>query len=350
MSKTISLVHRTGGKPRSGWLSVAATCAAATLAAMTGFAAPGLAEPVQLTMVGSWAPGTSADADIAIRFMNEVNKNGAGKVEITFKGAGEVVPVFDQPEALVRGIFDIWYGAPNYWAGVVPAGYVTELAKADIPDNGPGSELFDFMTTMYEAKGVRYLGHYSGDATTGSHYMYVQSKISTIADLKGMKIRVPPLTRFFVQAVEAEPVTLPPGEIYIAIDRKTVEGFTWPYFDGFTNFGWHKIVKYVIDEPLYRNGVGVNMNLDKWNSLPKDVQDIMMEAVQTTQIWALGWVAAFQTTQLQTMLEGGMEKLKLSPEESEKWAETANEALWAHFKQAMSQEDYAKARKLLGYE
>lgn len=332
------------------WL--ARTVAITVMALMTAmaFSKPGSAAPVKLNMVGSWAPGVSLDADIAIRFMNEVNRMGKGKVEIVYKGSKEVVPTFDQPEALVRGVFDIWYGAPNYWAGVVPGGYITEMAKNDLPDNGPGSDLYNFMVKMYEAKGVRYLGHYAGDAKTGAHNMYVQKEISSIADLKGRKIRVPPLTRFFVKAVGAEPVTLPPSEVYIAVDRGTVDGFTWPYFDGFTNFGWHKITKYIIDAPLYRNGVGINVNLAKWNSLPKDVQDIMIEASRTTQTWAMGWIAAHEIAQLKIMLDGGMKKLELPEAELKQWAKTSNDSMWAHFKTVMSEADYTKARKLLGYE
>lgn len=322
---------------------------AIALSAMLTFTAPSHAEVVKLNMVGAWAPGVSLDADIAIRFMEEVNRKGAGKVEIVYKGSKEVVPTFDQPEALVRGVFDIWYGAPNYWAGVVPAGYITEMSRHEIPDGGPDGELFQFMSAMYEAQGVRYLGHYSGDVTTGSHYMYVQEPISSVGDLEGRKIRVPPLTRFFVKAVGAEPVTLPPGEVYVAVDRGTVDGFTWPYFDGFTNFGWHKITKYVIDAPLYRNGVGINMNLEKWNSLPEDVQQIMLDSIETTQYWALGWVAAHQTSQLETMLAGGMQKLELPAAELVKWTEIANSAMWSHFQSIMSEADYAKARALLGY-
>lgn len=334
---------------RKNRFSGALVGAAIALVAVAGFAVPGHAEAVKLNMVGAWAPGVSLDADIAIRFMNEVNKKGAGKVEIVYKGSKEVVPTFDQPEALVKGVFDIWYGAPNYWAGIVPAGYITEMAKHEIPDNGPDGELFAFMASMYEAKGVRYLGHYSGDPVTGSHYMYVQKPITNIGDLKGRKIRVPPLTRFFVKAVGAEPVTLPPGEVYVAVDRGTVDGFTWPYFDGFTNFGWHKITKYVIDAPLYRNGVGINMNLAKWNALPKDVQDIMTDAIRSTQLWALGWVAAHQTSQLQIMLAGGMKELKLSDAELTKWTRIGNDAMWNHFRSVMSEADFKKARNLLGY-
>lgn len=331
------------------WLARAVAAVVLTFTAAVAVTAPATAEAIKLNMVGAWAPGISLDADIAIRFMKEVNKNGKGKVEIVYKGSKEVVPTFDQPEALVRGVFDIWYGAPNYWAGVVPGGYITEMAKTDLPDQGPGSELFDLMIKMYEAKGVRYLGHFAGDAETGAHYMYVQKEISSLADLKGRKIRVPPLTRFFVKAVGGEPVTLPPSDVYVAVDRGTVDGFTWPYFDGFTNFGWHKITKYVIDAPLYRNGVGINMNLAKWNSLPKDVQDIMIDAVRTTQSWAMGWIAAHEVAQLNIMLGAGMKKLELPEAELKKWTQTSNDAMWAHFKTVMSEAEYAKARKLMGY-
>lgn len=339
--------HAQSGRP-GGLLNSAAAFAAAVTVALASMATPAAAQEITLNMVGAWAPGVSADADIAIRFMEEVNKNAEGKVKIIYKGSSEVVPAFDQPEALIRGVFDIGYGAPNYWAGVVPNGYVTELATRDIPDDGPDSELFGFMTKIFAEKGVQYLGHYSGDAVTGSHYMYVQKKIESIDDLKGTTIRVPPLTRFFVEAIGAEPVTLPPGEIYVALDRGTVQGFTWPYFDGFTNFGWQEVTKYLIDAPLYRNGVGIYMNQDKWDSLPDDVKDIMMKAVETTQYWAMGWVAAFQATQLQGMQGAGMETIKLSDEDSKRWAEIANEALWKSFETSMTPEDFATARKLLG--
>ena len=307
------------------------------------------AAPAKLTMVGSWPPKVSSAADIGIKYLETVNKLGKGKVEITFKGSRDVVPTFDQPEALVRGLFDVWYGAPNYWAGVVPGGYFSELSPYEIPDNGPGSELFAFISRMFEKHGVRYLGHYSGEPHTGNHFMYTQKKISGLGDLKGRKIRVPPLTRFFVKAIGAEPVTLPPSEVYLALERGTVEGFTWPYYDGFTAFGWHKISKFVIAHPLYRNGISVKMNLAKWNKLSGDAKKAMMDAVGRTQAWSQGWVSAFQATQLKDMLKGGMKLVTFSDKEAAHWQKTAGEALWAQFKSVMSAEDYATARRLLGY-
>jgi TRAP-type C4-dicarboxylate transport system substrate-binding protein len=308
---------------------------------------PASAEPVTLTMVGAWPPGVSPAADIGIHFKDGVNRLAEGKLVIEFKGSSDVIPTFDQPEALVRGVFDVWYGAPNYWAGVVPGGYVSELSPFEIPDQGPDSELFGFLVDMYAEHGVRYLGHFSGGPATGNHFMYTQEEVSGIADLKGLKIRVPPLTRFFVEEIGAEPVTLPPGEIYLALERGVVDGFTWPFFDGFTNFGWQEVSKYVILHPLYRDGTSINMNLEKWNSLAADVQEIVLEAVRETQTWAPGWVSEVQASQLAEMKNGGMKVIEFSPEEAERWRETADAALWRHFESVMSPEQYATARQLL---
>lgn len=324
----------------AGLLAMLLSFAAGTVAAQT----------IKLTMVGAWPPGVSSAADVGIRFIEEVNRRANGRLVIEFKGAKEVVPTFDQPEALVRGVFDVWYGAPNYWAGVVPGGYVTELSPYGIPDNGPGSELFEFMVRMYEKHGVRYLGHYSGDIGTGNHFMYTQKKVSGIADLKGMKVRVPPLTRFFVNDVGAEPVTLPPGEVYLALERGTVEGFTWPYYDGFTNFGWQEVSKYIIAHPLYRDGISIKMNLKKWNSLPGDLQQIVLDSAREVQSWSRGWISAHQSFQLSKMKEGGMGVIEFSAAEAKRWETTANASLWAQFKKVMSPEDYAAARKLMGFD
>ena len=320
--------------------------AAASLAMTVAIAEA--AGPAKMTMVGSWPPKVSSAADMGIKWMETVNRLAEGKLHITFKGSRDVVPTFDQPEALVRGVFDSWYGAPNYWAGVVPGGYVMELSRAQYLDNGPGSEVFELIAGMYKKRGIQYLGHFSGEPETGNHFMYTQKKISSISDLKGMKIRVPPLTRHFVKAIGAEPVTLPPGEVYLALERGTVEGFTWPFYDGFTAFGWEKVSKFVIHHPLYRNGVSTMMNMKKWNTLSGDTKKAVFEASRLTQAWSQGWVSAFQAVQLAGMQKGGMKIIKLSKKETVRWNRTADAAVWAHFKSVMSAEDYSTARRLLG--
>lgn len=317
------------------------------LAAEAGLLA-GVNAQTTLNMVGAWKPGVSPAADMGIKFKDTVNELSKGKLVINFKGASDVVPMFDQPAALVRGVFDVWYGAPNYWAGIVRGGYLTEMSPYDIPDQGPGSELFKFVNKLHEAHGVHYLGHMTGASGVGNHFLFTQKKIGKIEDLKGMKIRVPPLTRFFVAGLGAEPVTLAPGEVYIALERGTVEGMTWPIYDGFTNFGWQEVTKFMVTHPLYRNGISIAVNLRKWNALPDDMKKIMYEATAKTQAWSRDFVAQHQNAQLAKMKAAKMGMIEFSPAEAKRWEATSKEALWAHFKSVMSAEDYQTARRLLG--
>lgn len=304
--------------------------------------------PIRLSMVGAWKPGVSPAADMGIKFRDLANQLSGGRIIIEFRGASDVVPTFDQPEALVRGVFDVWFGAPNYWAGIVRGGYVAEMSPYEVPDNGPGSELFQFINKLHEAHGAHYLGHMTGGPGTGNHFLFTQKKISRLEDLKGMKIRVPPLTRFLVTGLGGEPVTLPPGDVYLALERGTVEGMTWPVYDGFTDFGWHRVAKFMISHPLYRNGISIAMNLKKWNTLPDDAKKILYRAAADTQAWSRDFVAKQQGAQIEKMKAAGMSFIEFSPAEAKRWEDTAREALWAHFKTVMSPADYETARRLLG--
>jgi TRAP-type transport system periplasmic protein len=303
-------------------------------------------DKVTLKMVGSFPIGPSPTAEIGKVFMENVNRMGEGKVEIIYLGASDVIPTFDQPEALVNGVFDVWYGAPNYWAGVVPGGDVTELSPFKIPDNGPGSDLHEFLVKLYAEKGVRYLAHAAGDVGVGTHFLSTNFDVATVDDLKGKKIRVAPLLRHFVEASGAEPITLPPSDIFLAIDRGTVDGFTWPVADGYTRNDWQTVTKSLVDQPMYRSGAGLAVNLDTWNGLSTEIQEIMIKAAAESQVFAQDWFALSEQEQ-RTLMDKAMTTLSLSDDESQKWTKVANDALWEYYEGIMTEEQIAEVSGLL---
>jgi TRAP-type C4-dicarboxylate transport system substrate-binding protein len=328
-------------------LALSLALGAATLGATLMATTPAPAQsPITLRMVGAWAFNFSPTAEVGKNFMENVNRLGEGKVQIQYLGADDVLPPFDQPEALVNGVFDVWYGAPNYWQGVVPGGDVTELSPLQTPDGGPGHPIYEFLVDLYAAKGVRYLAHAAGDIGVGSHYINTQFPVESVDDLKGKKLRVSPLLRHFTQAVGGEPITLPPSEIYLAMDRGTVDGFSWPVADAFTRYNWQAVTKYMIDQPMYRSGGGLAMNLDRWNSLPPDVQEILLQAVKETQEFSRGWFAKNQEEQVKLMKEAGMEVPKLSEEEAARWNDIAEEALWGYYETVFTPEQIEQVKAL----
>jgi len=304
------------------------------------------AASVTLRMVGSWAHGFSPTADIGKNFMDNVNRLGEGKVRIQYMGADDVLPPFDQPEALVNGVFDVWYGAPNYWAGVVPGGDITELSPFETPDNGPGSKLHNYMVDLYAAKGARYIGHASGKPGVGVHYISTSFPVKSIDDIKSKKLRSAPLTRHFLKDAGAESVTLPPSEIYLAMDRGTVDGFSWPVADGFTRYGWQSVTRYMINQPMYRSGANIVMNLDKYETLSPEVKTILDQAMSETQEWTRGWFQQNLDEQTDLMQKAGMQVLTLSPEEAGRWNDVAVSALWGYYASILSEKQISEVKQL----
>jgi TRAP-type transport system periplasmic protein len=304
-------------------------------------------DKVTLRMVGAFPIGPSPTAEIGNKFMEAVNRLGEGKVEINYLGHSNVIPTFDQNEALVNGVFDVWYGAPNYWAGVVPGGDVTELSPFRIADGGPGSEIYEFLVDLYAQHGVRYLAHAAADVGIGAHFLSTNFEVASVDDLRGQKVRVAPLLRHFIEASGAEPITVPPADIFLAIDRGTVDGFTWPVADGYTRNDWQTVTTYLVDHAMYRSGAGLAMNLDVWNGLSEEVQGIIVEAVVEAQEFAQDWFLQNEQEQMQLMREAGMEFLTLSDEEAQRWDEMANTALWNYYKGILSEEQIEAVSQLL---
>ncbi len=311
--------------------------------------APTQAGPITLEMVTAFPKGTVMVAS-AEYFVNEVNRRAQGKVVFDWKGGPEVIPTFDQPEALIRGVFDFNHGVGNYYAGVVPGAYILELSPYYPADTGPGTEAYDYRVKMWEEKGLRYIGEYPGAPDSGNFYLYTGFRPNSISDLAGKKYRVSPLTRHFIEALGGEPITMPGGDIYLALERGVVDGFIWPFFTAFTEMGWHEVIKYVIDIPVYRGIYGAFMNLDSWNRLPDDMQDLLLDVHKDTQSYWIGFIAAEEAKQERITKKAGVEFITFSAAENQQFQQLSKDALWAHFKGELSPDRYTKLRQLLGYE
>lgn len=310
--------------------------------------APSPAGPITLEMITAFPKGTTMVAS-ADYFVKEVNRRAQGELVFDWKGGPEVIPTFDQPEALIRGVFDFNHGVGNYFAGVVPGAYVMELSKHYPADTGPGTEAYDYRVEMWEEHGLRYLGEYPGKPDSGNFYLYTGFRPNSISDLAGKKYRVSPLTRHFIEALGGEPITMPGGDIYLALERGVVDGFIWPFFTAFTEMGWHEVIKYVIDIPVYRGLYGAFMNLDSWNQLPKDMQELLIDVHLDTQSYWIGFIAAEEAKQERVTKKAGVEFITFSAAENAQFQKLSQDALWAHFKGELSPDRYTKLRQLLGY-
>ncbi len=112
--------------------------------------------------------------------------------------------------------------------------------------------------------------------------VFSNKKITKVEDFKGLKMRVMPLYIPALKALGATPVTIPPTEIYTAMERGVVDGFMWPNV-GMISWGLQEVTKYQLKPGVFAMEPATMMNLKKWNQIPKDLQEMMMEVMQDTE-------------------------------------------------------------------
>ncbi|WP_265090011.1 TRAP transporter substrate-binding protein DctP [Psychrobacter proteolyticus] len=72
----------------------------------------------------------------------------------------------------------------------------------------------------------------------------------------------------------AAPVGLPATDIYTSLQRGVIDGLSLPW-DGVPIFRVNELVKNHTNIPLYSSSVVINMNKEKYDSLPPDLQKVI---------------------------------------------------------------------------
>ena len=176
---------------------------AASLAA--GLAAPAAAQEITLRAVSGFQEGTYFSRNFE-RFVQRVNAEGKGIVQINYIGGPKAIPTFEQPNALRSGVVDLANTTAAYTASLVPEGLAlnyTDKKMADLRKDGT----LEYLNTLYLEKGL----YYFAKTGEGIQYHIFSNKPIEKADLTGLKIRIAPIFRDFFSKLGASVVQMPPG-------------------------------------------------------------------------------------------------------------------------------------------
>ncbi len=222
-----------------------------------------------------WLPPVDQGYRTNQQFFDAMAAATGGAVKMNYQPGGAMGPGPESYNRVVAGISSIAQFGPGYTPGVFPM-----FMMFDYPIRFPtASVLTQAMLDMYE-KGyydedfadVKVLGLYS----IGPYVLFsTNKKISSIADLKGLKERCPSEGWVDVyKALGAVPVSMASGEQYLALQKGIIEG---------TNGPWSTVVVYKINEVCqYANEANlmtfthaVVMNKDVWEELPQAAKDYL---------------------------------------------------------------------------
>jgi TRAP-type C4-dicarboxylate transport system substrate-binding protein len=217
-----------------------------------------------------------------------------GRVVVELLPVGSIVDYRETPEAIAAGILDGHITDTSYFAGKDPAfglianpvgAYGDPAEMIDFVENGGGKELMNELLNPY---GLFFIGV----STPGLEAFVSKVPLRGVDDLKGVKIRSPEgmIANVFA-AAGASPVNLPASEVFTSLDKGVIDAADYSVFSVNQQLGMNDIAP----NPVYPGFhslplIEVSMNLDKWNALPADLQQIMIDSVkvfQQTQINAL---------------------------------------------------------------
>lgn len=282
-------------------------------------------EIVTLKILASWAP-TEHVVFYGFRpWVDRVNKELEGKLKIDWVGGPEVVSPFGQIKPVQTGVFDLLATTWAYHVDQIPAGQATNLFDA-MEEERQKVGYTQVLEEMYQKKAnFKLIGIMDG----GHHryHIYLNKRIDR-ADLTGLKIRGTPFYHPLIKALNGAPVVTPSGEIYEAMARGVVDGFCWPVV-GPVLAKWTEVTKFIVMPGFGWIQWPVFMNLDRWNRLPKSLQD------ELTRITRVMGKEIFKTytekiipAELQEMKKAGMQVIELPPAEANKLLTTFYTRTW----------------------
>lgn len=313
---------------------------------MLGFALPPAevqAKPIVIKVVQSWPKPVWVNRG-GEGYIKWAEMRLKGKVKFQILGGPEVVPTFQQGEAVRNGVVDMMMGAINYYSGQMPEVDTFKLFTIP-PWECRKKGVYDYINKLHAKKlNAYYLGNQL--PTNVQFHLYTTFPVRRIEDFKGKTIRVTAIYRAFVEAMGGSPAIIAPPEVYTALQRGTVDGLGWPA-KGIMDLGWHEVIKYRIDPGFYILDGTTVMNLDKWKSLPPDVQQGLITAMEEYEKALWVQYTGILEHEEKVLTKAGVKIVELEPKEAKRYLDLAYKAGWDELLQKRAPKESAKIKALL---
>lgn len=270
-------------------------------------------------MVTTWPPNFPVLGEGANLLAKWVEEMSEGRLRIRVYGGGELVPPLEAFDAVRQGLVDMGHGASYYWAGKVPAaqffsavpfGMNAQQMNAWIYRGG-GLKLWEEVYAPFNL--IPMPAGNTGVQMGG----WFNKEIKSIADIKGLKMRIPGLGGKVISKAGGAAILSPGGEIYTNLERGVIDATEWvgPYHDYL--MGFYKIAKYYYYPGWHEPGTVLELIVNRrfFERLPKDLQEIVRTAAYRSNLWILSEFESKNNLYLKKLLKEHKVRLKRFPED-----------------------------------
>jgi TRAP-type mannitol/chloroaromatic compound transport system substrate-binding protein len=239
-----------------------------------------------------------------------------GKFQIQVFAGGEIVPAFGVVDAVQNATVQMAHTAPYYFWGKDPAFALDTAVPFSLNARqtnawqifGGGIEMF---REFYKGYNIYQVPAGNTGAQMGGWF---RKEIKSVADLKGLKMRIGGLAGKVMEKLGVVPQLIPGGDIYPALEKGTIDAAEWvgPYDD--EKLGFNKIAKYYYYPGWWEGGPQIDayMNLGEFQKLPKEYQNILEAACWEANTWMVAKYDAQNPAALKRLVGGGTKLSRFS--------------------------------------
>lgn len=200
-----------------------------------------------------------------------------GRVQFTFYYDDTLIDANAEYQQLLSGVADI--ADVHRYAN---DGFVISENWKSITSGVPEDAVVDFSYKLFdtfdaisnEYKNVHVLAQ-GFNGGTMYQLLTVNKEVTSPADMKGLTIWCEADWNGFVRECGATPVNTPFSEVYSSLQKNMYDGMLIPT-ETLQSCNFAEVCKYCVKLNLcYTSAPGHLMNLDTWNSLPEDIQQII---------------------------------------------------------------------------
>ena len=209
-------------------------------------------------------------------FARRVSQLTGGRFQIRIFAAGEIVPGLQVMDAVQASTVEIGHTASYYYFGkdptfafdtAVPFG-LTSRQQTAWYEQGGGREL---MREFFRGYGIiNFLGGNTGTQMGG----WYRKQIKTVADVKGLKIRIAGFAGRVMEHMGAVPQQIAGADVYPALEKGTIDAAEWvgPYDD--EKLGLARVAPFYYSPGWWEAGPQLSfyVGLKAWEKLPKEYQ------------------------------------------------------------------------------
>lgn len=259
---------------------------------------------------------------------DEITEKSNGKLKFVYRGGPEAIKIFAQAMAVYKGATDMVLTTPSFMGKLVKGTSMLTLAKTPISQHRKCG-LYDYMNEVFNKKRMQFLQMYPRETGT-AYVMLSKDNIQTLADFNGKSMRGGDYMDAVAPLLGMKTVSMRYSEEYTALERGLIDVGRMT-IESMMSLRLYEVAKYLVQPPHGSTAMSWFMNLDKWNEIPRDMQQMILDTMYDRADEIVANFKAVIDKSYADMKAQGVQTIELEGKDREFMTKDVEKAMYDYF-------------------